>query len=100
MNHCLKEQLKTGAQILSLDWTISLNNASAETNNQCALQGNLDPEFLTTDSSTVKEEAERILKISESLKGYIFNLGHGMLPTAKIECVETLIETVTNYRYG
>ena len=100
MNHCLKKQLKTGAQILSLDWTISLNNASAETNNQCALQGNLDPEFLTTDSSTVKEEAERILKMSESLNGYIFNLGHGMLPTAKIECVETLIETVTNYRYG
>lgn len=100
MNHCLKKQLKTGAQILSLDWTISLNNASARTNNQCALQGNLDPEFLTTDSSTVKEEAERILKMSESLKGYIFNLGHGMLPTAKIECVETLIETVTNYRHG
>lgn len=100
MNHCLKEQLKTQAKILSLDWTISLTDACAETNNQCALQGNLDPKFLTTDPSTVKKEAEAILKMSESLNGYIFNLGHGMLPTAKVECVETLIETVTNYRYG
>ena len=100
MNHCLNQQLKTGAKILSLDWTISLKDASRETNNQCALQGNLDPLFLTTDPSTVKKETESILKMSESLKGHIFNLGHGMLPTAKIECVEALLETVTNYRYG
>ena len=100
MNHCLNEQLKTGAKILSLDWTISLKDACVETNNQCSLQGNLNPEFLTTDPITVKNEAETILKMSESLKGYIFNLGHGMLPTAKVECVEALLETVTHYRYG
>ena len=100
MNHCLNQQLKTGAKILSLDWTISLKDAARETNNQCALQGNLDPQFLTTDPSTVKQETEGLLKISESLKGHIFNLGHGMLPTAKVECVEALLETVTNYRYG
>ncbi len=100
MNHCLNQQLKTGAKILSLDWTISLKDAARETNNQCALQGNLDPQFLTTDPSTVKKETENLLKISESLKGHIFNLGHGMLPTAKVECVEALLETVINYRYG
>lgn len=100
MNHCLNQQLKTGAKILSLDWTISLKDAARETNNQCALQGNLDPQFLTTDPSTVKKETESLLKMSESLKGHIFNLGHGMLPTAKVECVEALLETVTNYRYG
>ena len=100
MNHCLNQQLKTGAKILSLDWTISLKDAARETNNQCALQGNLDPQFLTTDPSTVKKETESILKMSESLKGHIFNLGHGMLPTAKVECVEALLETVTNYQYG
>jgi uroporphyrinogen-III decarboxylase len=27
--------------------------------------------------------------------GFIFNLGHGMLPSAKIECVEALMEVVT-----
>ena len=100
MNHCLNQQLKTGAKILSLDWTISLKDAARETNNQCALQGNLDPQFLTTDPSTVKKETKSLLKMSESLKGHIFNLGHGMLPTAKVECVEALLETVTNYRYG
>ena len=100
MNHCLNQQLKTGAKILSLDWTISLKDAARETNNQCALQGNLDPQVLTTDPSTVKKETESLLKMSESLKGHIFNLGHGMLPTAKVECVEALLETVTNYRYG
>ena len=27
--------------------------------------------------------------------GFIFNLGHGMIPSAKIECVEALMEVVT-----
>jgi uroporphyrinogen decarboxylase len=31
-------------------------------------------------------------------QGHIFNLGHGITPSAKIECVEALVETVTHWR--
>jgi len=30
--------------------------------------------------------------------GHIFNLGHGILPTAKIENMQALVDTVTSYR--
>jgi uroporphyrinogen decarboxylase len=36
-----------------------------------------------------------VLDEAGSRPGYIFNLGHGMIPSAKIECVEALMETVT-----
>lgn len=100
MNHCLPMQLSTGAKVLSVDWTIDIDKAGALTKNQCALQGNLDPLILTTDPKKVIIEVQSILEKSKSLDGYIFNLGHGMVPQAKIECVEALVETVTSYNYG
>ncbi len=99
MHHCLNQQMQSGAQVLSLDWTITLEEAHQLTGNQCALQGNLDPELLTSDPESVERASKLILSMAESLKGYIFNLGHGMLPTAKIDCVERLVQTVTEYTW-
>lgn len=99
VNDRLKEQMQTGARVLSFDWTISLSEARQYTDNQCALQGNLDPELLTGDPESVARATQSILTMAEPLKGYIFNLGHGMLPTAKIDCVERLVQTVTEYRW-
>jgi uroporphyrinogen decarboxylase len=31
-------------------------------------------------------------------KGHIFNLGHGIMPQAKLECVEELVNTVVNWK--
>jgi uroporphyrinogen decarboxylase len=30
--------------------------------------------------------------------GHIINLGHGIRPQAKIECMHALVETVTKYK--
>jgi uroporphyrinogen decarboxylase len=29
--------------------------------------------------------------------GYIFNLGHGVPPTAKLECIQALVDTVRSF---
>jgi uroporphyrinogen decarboxylase len=31
-------------------------------------------------------------------RGHIFNLGHGIMPQAKIECMEALVSTVTDWQ--
>ena len=41
------------------------------------------------------EEAQKVLDEISSHPGFIFNLGHGMIPSAKIECVDALMEVVT-----
>ena len=37
----------------------------------------------------------RLLESMRGTTGHIFNLGHGILPQAKLECVEALVGTVT-----
>jgi uroporphyrinogen decarboxylase len=50
---------------------------------------------LTTTPEITRREARRILAEGGSMPGFIFNLGHGITPMAKIECVEALMEEVT-----
>lgn len=95
MGHRTAEQTSTGASVLSLDWTVKLSEVREHLNDKTALQGNLDPAVLTTNPETTRIEARKILDEAASRHGFIFNLGHGMIPSAKIDCVEALIETVT-----
>jgi uroporphyrinogen decarboxylase len=46
----------------------------------------------------VRRETTRLLESVRGYKGHIFNLGHGILPQARIECVEALVGAVTSWR--
>ena len=43
-------------------------------------------------------EAARLLQGMRGRPGHIVNLGHGILPEAKIECVEALVQTVVEWK--
>jgi uroporphyrinogen decarboxylase len=62
-----------------------------------AIQGNLDPFLLNTTPQIVAGEAQRILESMRARSGHIFNLGHGVPPTANLECIESLVTTVRNF---
>ncbi|HVV00658.1 MAG TPA: uroporphyrinogen decarboxylase family protein, partial [Verrucomicrobiae bacterium] len=63
-----------------------------------ALQGNLDPFFLTTTPDRVRTAARRILDEMKERPGHIFNLGHGVPPDAKLENIQALVETVRDFK--
>jgi uroporphyrinogen decarboxylase len=46
----------------------------------------------------VRREARRLLDAMRGSPGHIFNLGHGILPAAKLECVAALVDTVVTWR--
>ena len=52
-----------------------------------ALQGNLDPGLLLGMPDEVARRTRAIVAATEG-KAHIVNLGHGVLPSARIECVE------------
>ena len=49
---------------MGLDWTVSLGEVRALTQDKVALQGNLDPSVLFAGEDVVRQEAVRLLKIS------------------------------------
>jgi len=45
----------------------------------------------------VKEKTLEILNIFGKNTGYIFNLGHGILPNTPVENVKLMVDTVINF---
>ncbi len=90
-------QAATRPKAISVDWTIPIEEAAQQIPADVAIQGNLDPVLLDTTPDIVRQGATRILDAMSNRPGHIFNLGHGIHPTARIENMETLVETVTTY---
>lgn len=85
----------TGANVLGVDWHSSLAEVRTLLPDSVALQGNLAPALLSDATpAAVTEETRRLLMEMRGRPGYILNLGHGLPPTAKLENIAALVETV------
>ena len=89
---------KTGARVLGVDWNVRLADIHARLSPGVGVQGNLDPFLLTTTPDLVKKETRRILSEMRDRSGHIFNLGHGVPPSARLENIESLVNTVKNFK--
>lgn len=88
----------TGASVLGVDWETSLADVRRRVPENVALQGNLPPALLSDASpQTVARETRRVLEEMRGRTGHIFNLGHGTPPTAKLENLAALVETVKGF---
>ena len=97
MAHHADSLVSTGATMLSLDWTVDLGKSSRQLPKGISVQGNLDPVILNTTPEITRASTQSILDAMQGRPGHVFNLGHGILPQAKIECVESMMETVTTF---
>jgi len=96
----LEATAETGADALSLDWRIALDAAWPRLHAWSplagrpvpALQGNLDPALLVTGGEPLRAQARSLLRNRQ--RGFIFNLGHGILPETPVEYVEELVRLV------
>jgi uroporphyrinogen decarboxylase len=93
----LEPMQETGADVIGLDWRISLDEGWQRLSYQCAVQGNLDPVVLFADWKTVRAGAEDIVRRAAGRAGHIFNLGHGILPETPVENVKALVDFVREY---
>lgn len=95
-----KELSSIAPQGISIDWTGDLRTARQLIGPNIALQGNLDPSIFYGSIEEIEKEAEALLASMEGDPGYIFNLGHGMLPDAPVEKVMHLIRYVQERNCG
>ena len=83
----------TGVQGLGLDTTVDLNLALALVPDSVALQGNLDPLALEAGGAAMLDSTHAILQAMHG-RPFIFNLGHGIVPSTSPEHVAELVRTV------
>ena len=93
----LPQMHEAGADVLAIDWRSSLVDVWQELGPR-AVQGNLDPLILCGNQTSVVREAKSLLDSVAGKPGYIFNLGHGIIPETPVTNVQTLIRTVKEYR--
>ena len=60
------------------------------------VQGGLDPQILLTDKENLKKNAFKYLEIFKD-HPYIFNLGHGVLPTTDPNMMDYLVKLVKDF---
>jgi len=90
--------MASGANVLGIDWQTSLADVRKIIPENIALQGNLSPALLTECTpEIVTRETLAVLESMRGRNGHIFNLGHGLTPTAKLENITALVETVRNF---
>ena len=94
----LFDQSFSGARVLSVDWTVDLRVARDQLPKTIALQGNLDPVLMNLTPEIVRSQASALLERMRGQPGHIFNLGHGILPQARLDCVQALVDTVVNWK--
>lgn len=82
---------------LSLDWSGSMEDLRPSIPKTIAFQGNLDPACLYADIPHLKKHLDRVLSPFKKDPGYIFNLGHGILPDTPVDHVKFLVDYVHNY---
>ncbi|MBA4356060.1 MAG: hypothetical protein C0409_15360 [Novosphingobium sp.] len=87
---------ETGCTVAGLDWRTLIPGAQAILGHTIALQGNLDPTVLLGSEPLIRTEVRRILTEARGDSGYIFNLGHGILPMTPLASVEVMLDEIRN----
>jgi uroporphyrinogen decarboxylase len=93
----LESMAGSGADVISVDWRISMAEARRRIGQRVALQGNLDPCVLLGHKDIIAMKTRDILA-EAGPAGHILNLGHGILPATPVENARSFIEVGQSYR--
>jgi uroporphyrinogen decarboxylase len=98
--HLLELMAQSGASGISLDWLTPLTEARQRIGPNLILQGNLDPVALFTSPDTLTPMVNGIVAdgMGDTHTGYIFNLGHGILPKTPVPHVAHVVSQVKQWQ--
>lgn len=88
----LEQMARSGADIISVDWTVDMADARRRLGPDLKVQGNIDPGVLYGSKAFIRDRIlDTIRKAGD--RGHILNLGHGILPNTPEENAAFFFET-------
>ena len=90
----LPQMADAGADVIGVDYRVSLADAVERTGGRYAVQGNLDPALLFAPWEPLERKVREILDEGRQAPGHIFNLGHGVLPSTDPGVLTRVVELV------
>lgn len=85
--------------VISVDWNADLLNIKNSLPKGIAVQGNLDPFVLYAEKPVIKKKILELFERMRGQEGFIFNLGHGIMPDIPFDNVKFAVETIKEFRY-
>nr|WP_307876441.1 uroporphyrinogen decarboxylase [Parapedobacter lycopersici] len=85
--------------VVSVDWNADLRQLKDRLPQGVAVQGNLDPFVLYADKRVIKTKITELFERMRGQPGFIFNLGHGIMPDIPFDHVKYAVEVVREFRY-
>lgn len=79
---------------ISFDWHRPMHELRRSVPAHIAIQGNIDPTFLRNPPSIISQAVRELLCQMKGERGFIVNLGHGVLPDIPFEHVQCFVDTV------
>lgn len=86
--------------VISVDWNADLRQIKDSLPKGIAVQGNLDPMVMYADKPVIKKKIHELFERMKGTEGYIFNLGHGIMPDMPFDHVKYAVEVIKEYRYS
>ncbi|GGK70689.1 uroporphyrinogen decarboxylase [Ornithinimicrobium pekingense] len=90
----LPQMAEAGADVIGVDYRVSLADAVERTGGRYAVQGNLDPALLFAPWDALEQRVREIVEEGRQAPGHIFNLGHGVLPSTDPDVLTRVVELV------
>ncbi|GAA1179026.1 uroporphyrinogen decarboxylase [Ornithinimicrobium humiphilum] len=90
----LTSMAEAGADVIGVDYRVSLTDAVERTGGRYAVQGNLDPALLFAPWPALEHRVREIVEEGRQAPGHIFNLGHGVLPSTDPDVITRVVELV------
>lgn len=85
---------EAGAEVVGVDYRVSLTDAVHRLGPTFAVQGNLDPALLFAPWPALERRVREIVEEGRRAPGHIFNLGHGVLPEVDADVLTRVTELV------
>ena len=83
-----------GAEVVGVDFRVPIDAARRRVGPGRALQGNLDPAVVLAGAPAACEAARAVLAANGGHPGFVFNLGHGVLPGSDPDVLARVVQVV------